>query len=226
MNIIGHRGAAGLALENTEAAFRQAQELNLSSIELDVRLTYDKKLVVCHDDDLKDMANDSRKISHHNWAELKDLELKDGSRLLLLEDVLKKIPNQTTVLVELKNKESEYALLSVLDKFPKQKVVVISFIWSQLVVLHELRPKLPIYLSEQTKALEALQFARRLKLNGLMLNFWIVNPVIYWLARRANLTICVYTVNNRFFAWFLNLLYPQIHICTDYPNKFIHQKKG
>ena len=48
-SIIGHRGAAGLAPENTLAAFRRACAVGVQGIELDVHLTADSVLVVHHD---------------------------------------------------------------------------------------------------------------------------------------------------------------------------------
>ena len=46
--VIGHRGAAGLAPENTLAAFRKAMELQVDAVELDVQLSSDGELVVYH----------------------------------------------------------------------------------------------------------------------------------------------------------------------------------
>ena len=45
----GHRGARGLAPENTLAAFRKALEIGVSTLELDLALTRDGVLVVSHD---------------------------------------------------------------------------------------------------------------------------------------------------------------------------------
>jgi glycerophosphoryl diester phosphodiesterase len=58
--IIGHRGAAGLAPENTLAAFRRACALGVTGIELDVHLSADSVLVVHHDYTLHpDLTRDS-----------------------------------------------------------------------------------------------------------------------------------------------------------------------
>ena len=51
--VIGHRGAAGLAPENTLAAFLVALDLGVDAVELDVHLTRDNVLVVYHDYTLK-----------------------------------------------------------------------------------------------------------------------------------------------------------------------------
>jgi glycerophosphoryl diester phosphodiesterase len=49
LNVIGHRGAAGLLPENTMAGFKKAMEIGVDTIELDIHLTSDDKAVVYHD---------------------------------------------------------------------------------------------------------------------------------------------------------------------------------
>jgi glycerophosphoryl diester phosphodiesterase len=53
IDIIGHRGAAGLAPENTLSAFKRACEIGVAAVELDVLLTADGEIVVHHDYTLK-----------------------------------------------------------------------------------------------------------------------------------------------------------------------------
>jgi glycerophosphoryl diester phosphodiesterase len=60
VEIIGHRGAAGLAPENTLAAFSRACAIGVDGIELDVHLSADGVLVVHHDYALNpDIARDA-----------------------------------------------------------------------------------------------------------------------------------------------------------------------
>jgi glycerophosphoryl diester phosphodiesterase len=47
--VIGHRGAAGLAPENTLAAFARAWKIGVDAVELDVLLSADGEVVVHHD---------------------------------------------------------------------------------------------------------------------------------------------------------------------------------
>lgn len=62
--VIGHRGAAGLAPENTLTAFTLAIELGVDAIELDVLLSADGVLVVHHDFTLKP---EIARTSDGNW---------------------------------------------------------------------------------------------------------------------------------------------------------------
>ena len=50
--IVGHRGASGLAPENTLAAFQVAADLKIDGVEFDVQRTTDGHLIVFHDDEL------------------------------------------------------------------------------------------------------------------------------------------------------------------------------
>ncbi len=43
-HVIGHRGAAGLALENSEAAIKQALKHPVAGLEIDVRLSKDHQV--------------------------------------------------------------------------------------------------------------------------------------------------------------------------------------
>lgn len=55
--MIGHRGAAGEAPENTVAALRRARAVGCKWVEIDVRMTADGELVLLHDDRLERTTN-------------------------------------------------------------------------------------------------------------------------------------------------------------------------
>jgi glycerophosphoryl diester phosphodiesterase len=59
LEVIGHRGARGLFPENTLEGFRAARTLGVAAFELDVGMTADGAVVVCHDPALNpDLARD------------------------------------------------------------------------------------------------------------------------------------------------------------------------
>ena len=61
--VIGHRGAAACAPENTLAGFRQAKALGCRWVEFDVRLTADGEPVVLHDNRLERTTSGRGRVS-------------------------------------------------------------------------------------------------------------------------------------------------------------------
>ena len=57
VEIVAHRGASGIAPENTLAAIKKAIEIGVDWIEIDVRQSLDRVLVVIHDENLKRTTN-------------------------------------------------------------------------------------------------------------------------------------------------------------------------
>lgn len=78
--IWAHRGASGYAPENTLPAFQKAIELGANGIELDVQMTKDGELVVCHDETIDRTSNGSGWIKDMTLAKLKSLDFSCGQK--------------------------------------------------------------------------------------------------------------------------------------------------
>jgi glycerophosphoryl diester phosphodiesterase len=72
--VIGHRGAALAAPENTLESFREAANQGAKWVELDVALTADDQILVMHDDTLDRTTNGKGPSSAQTMAELKKLD--------------------------------------------------------------------------------------------------------------------------------------------------------
>ncbi len=73
--VIAHRGAAGVAPENTLAAFRRAIEEGADVVELDVQESLDGVVVVVHDSDLMKVAGVPTKIWETAAAALRQVDV-------------------------------------------------------------------------------------------------------------------------------------------------------
>ena len=85
---ISHRGYCQSAAENTLASFRAAEAIGFRHIETDLRLTKDRQIVLCHDEDLERMAGLSQRIEGSTREELQKVRLSDGSSLCFLDELL------------------------------------------------------------------------------------------------------------------------------------------
>lgn len=73
-----HRGASGYCPENTLPAFLKAHELGADGIELDVQMSSDGELVVCHDEKVDRTSSGSGWIKDMTLAELRSLDFSGG----------------------------------------------------------------------------------------------------------------------------------------------------
>ena len=104
-NLIAHRGyhnnKKGIP-ENSVLAFKKAIDNNYL-IELDVRLTKDKKLVVFHDDNLKRVCGVNKKVKDLTYKELLKYNLFDTTlKVPLFSDVIKLVNGRVPILIETK----------------------------------------------------------------------------------------------------------------------------
>ena len=82
----------------------------VSGIEVDIRFTKDKKIIMYHD-----LLSDFKIISNTNYNELNNIDL--------LEDLLKKIKSNKIILFDIKSENNKYELfieylLKLIDKYP------------------------------------------------------------------------------------------------------------
>ena len=225
MKIIGHRGAAGLALENTLESIKAAIEAGVDAIEFDVRITKDGKLVLSHDRDLGRVSKKSANITESSLAILRQVRLNNGKAILTLAEAIK---NTKEIPLIMEPKEGDWA--SPLAEFLRQQddisnCKVISFNHRELYAFHLLMPKIPVFALEHTKPFEVIRVAKVLGFTGIDINFWLLNPLTYYLARYHKLEIIVYTVTRPCIAKFLNFLYPGISITTDVPDQLQFLRK-
>ncbi|MGP6175656.1 glycerophosphodiester phosphodiesterase [Corynebacterium sp. A21] len=145
MKIVGHRGAEDLELENTLASFVAAEAAGADAIELDVHASRDNQVVVIHDPTAARVGNpDSGRLEEPMAAlrlsEIKEIELRDGSSIPTLEEVLDavKLPIQ----VEVKAAGAVPALATLFERRPDdlKRVLFISFFD---IILTELAARLP-----------------------------------------------------------------------------------
>jgi glycerophosphoryl diester phosphodiesterase len=72
--VIGHRGAAGSAPENTIASFRRAAELGCRWVEFDVQLSADDVPILFHDSSLSRTTNGAGRLTRVTLDGLKKLD--------------------------------------------------------------------------------------------------------------------------------------------------------
>ncbi|GAG02302.1 unnamed protein product, partial [marine sediment metagenome] len=119
--IIGHRGAKGIAPENSLSGFKKAIELGIDGVELDVHLTKDGKLVVIHGVDLKGLTGLKIPIKQLTFEELKKYDISEPFHKNQ-EKIMDKFPEEKKYFLELRTIKANTFYLNVYEQANRKKI--------------------------------------------------------------------------------------------------------
>jgi glycerophosphoryl diester phosphodiesterase len=219
--IVGHRGAAGLALENTVESVKAALELPVSGIEIDVRRTQDGQLVLMHDAHTGHVSGRTLLIQNSTLAQLRELELHNGETIPTLEEIFKLIDDRKPIMLDIKSSGTSSEILRLSQKYPKTNIYMSGRRYEDLKRLHEANRNIHFLIQHHFDPLEIVARAKALGAMGICLNMWLMNPLTYRLARRQGLEVYVYTINHRLLLKFFQKLYPEVVIISNHPERLL-----
>ncbi|RKQ34306.1 glycerophosphodiester phosphodiesterase [Oceanobacillus halophilus] len=174
-----HRGSLTEAPENTIPAFQKAMEQGANAIELDVQLTKDKQLIVCHDHTFRRLNPDVKgKIQDFTLKEIKNIDVGSsfsgeykGVTLPTLQEVLNICPEYILLNIEIKNipviyEGIEKILLDCLSENNRlENILISSFDHTALKKVQELNSDIPLGMLFYYRILEPWKYAQNSGLN-------------------------------------------------------------
>ncbi len=216
VEIIGHRGTAYDAPENTMVSFKMAWAQNADAIETDMWLSKDGKIVIMHDGDTKRLGGDTNKLATQTLDELQRFDVGawkgeqfKGERIPGLESILATIPQGKRAVLEIKcGPEIVPELERVIgqSKCSFLQLVIISFNFDALTESKAKLPQIPHYFLSDYKVsaqgrLPALapliERAKSAGFDGLDLQFkWPIDKAFVKQVKDAGLKLVVWTVND------------------------------
>jgi glycerophosphoryl diester phosphodiesterase len=213
VEIIGHRGAAFDAPENTLASIRLAWEQAADAVECDVRLTRDGQIVAIHDPETKRIAGVDRLVSEQTLDELRRLDVGiwkgewfGGEGIAPLSEILRTVPTGKRVFVEVKCGPEiipELERVVAAAGLRPEQTTVISFSAEVIVAVKKELPALAAYwcVDLSTETFDGLgpliESATAIRCDGLDLS---ADPAItadfVRQANAAGLPLFIWTVND------------------------------
>lgn len=207
MPIISHRGAKGLAQENTIESIKLADSFRPEFIEFDVRLSKDNIPILSHDESMNGVE-----IANLDFKKIKQINSDIGTLNLAISNI-----HYSKPLIEIKNpKDTQYILAS-----SSGNSFYTSFNEYVINKLGEEHHK--FFAMQRIHPFGLLDKAIKNHAIGVGINkFWLLLlPYFHYKCNKNNLMIYIYTVNNRIIATLIKIFYPKVLICTDYPNKIV-----
>lgn len=211
--VIGHRGAAAYAPENTMASFNKALALGCRFIEFDVMLSADGEPFIIHDDSLKRTTNGSGEVGLVMADYLNSLDAGtwfskrfSGEKLPHLRDVIQwLIFTNMHANIEIKPypgkaEETTVAILSHINRYwPQNKPLPLlsSFEHEALTLCRTLAPEMPIGLLFHEWEKNWLKKARDLECYSIHCNRRILTQSRVKEIKDAGYKLFAYTVNSK-----------------------------
>lgn len=145
VEVVGHRGAAGVEPENTLRGFRLAVELGADWTECDVHLTKDGRLVVMHDETVDRTTNGTGAVRDLTFKQIRALDAGQGERVPTLDEVLRVVRGKVRLEVELKGPEAEEAAVEAVKAAQMEReALFISFRLDWLCKVKRIDPTLEV----------------------------------------------------------------------------------
>ncbi|CDQ38377.1 glycerophosphodiester phosphodiesterase, partial [Virgibacillus salexigens] len=174
-----HRGSLTEAPENTLPAFQQALVHGAKAIELDVQLTKDNYLVVCHDHKLSRFnPSANQRIIDVTLEELKQIDVSapfgdnfSAVTIPTLDEVLEDCPNDIFLNIEIKNipviyNKIEERLIHCLSEHNRfNNIVISSFDHVALKNIQTVVPSVPLGMLFYYRILNPWEYAKQSGLN-------------------------------------------------------------
>jgi glycerophosphoryl diester phosphodiesterase len=213
--VTAHRGGTMNAPENTLAAFQNAMEMGVDWLELDILLTKDGQLVVCHDRTTGRTADQDLAVAESTFEELRALDaayafrrargltLEECPKMAMpsLREVLLVVMTQAKTRVSIQPKVDcvgeAVALIRELKAVPW--VGFNEGALSRVVRVKELEPQIPVFWDRPAKSdWEAdLRLAKEHHFEALVYHESAVTEELIRRCRKAGFEVGAWTVNER-----------------------------
>ena len=200
--IIGHRGAAGLAPENTLPSFQIALDLGCRGIELDVHPVVGAndlvQLGVIHDARLDRTTNQRGLVANVTAETLSVIDAGNGAGVPLLSEVVELIeqPNSTMLNIELKGKRAAAPTAAFLAQRPELRALVSSFDHDELRLFRDLDSATAVAPLFSRKRRDLIDTAQTLNATSINVAYSMADEPLLETCRDAGYPVLVYTVNR------------------------------
>lgn len=208
MRVIGHRGARGLAAENSLAALGAGIAAGADMLEFDVQRV-GSELVLFHDLRVERMTDGRGRVDSFAFEALRQLRLPGGECIPTLGEALDYCARRRPVNVELKTAGGTAALTAeVLAAYLQrgwvaEDFLVSSFHLPELAAFHQQLPQVPVAALLAGVPLDGASCASTLESCALNISADFVDQQLIADAHRRGLCVYVYTVNEPEDLWLL-----------------------
>ncbi|MBW2996464.1 hypothetical protein KY332_04135, partial [Candidatus Woesearchaeota archaeon] len=203
ITIIGHRGAPGYAPENTLTSIEKAVELGVDMIEVDARITKDKKVVIIHDPTVDRTTNGKGNVNNLTLKQIKKLNIGEKEKIPTLQEVISLLKRKKSQLnIHIKEHAAADQVVKIVKKNNFQrKTIISSFAEITLEKVKELSPNIRIAYVFAQPRLQYIKIGKKLDVYALHPVYPTLTERLIIRAHKNGFKVNVWTIKNNKQAW-------------------------
>ncbi|RLE85915.1 MAG: glycerophosphodiester phosphodiesterase [Thermoprotei archaeon] len=198
MMVIGHRGMRFVEPENTIRAIERAINHGVDAVEVDVRMTKDRKLIIMHDETVDRTTNGKGRVRDLTLAQIKNLDAGKGETVPTLEEVLEIIKDKTKLILEIKEADTVKQVVGSVEKYGMWRdVIPISFYHTAILEVKKMKPNVEAGVIFVCEPLEPQELALWANASWIAPNLSYTTERLVSKAHGSGLKVNVWVVNTK-----------------------------
>ncbi len=194
---MGHRGAAALEPENTLLSISRAMEIGVDAVEIDVRLSKDKQIVVIHDSTVDRTTNGTGPVNTYALNEIKRLDAGKGETIPTLDEAIDLIRKKVRLVIELKEEGTERKVVELIKRNNLDDNVYLISFWHRLVKkVKEMDSRIKTGVLFVGCPVDAC-IATRASSDALVMKYTFVNREFVEIAHEGGLKVFIWNIDDR-----------------------------
>jgi len=222
IQIFGHRGAAGLVLENTAESILTAIRAGVCCVEIDVWMTTDGEIVLFHDAYLERLTGHQGFIRDLDYASVQKIRLKNNASIPTLKEVI--IIAKThgiKLLVEVKSEDAINETLSILKNNMSQKAFIIGSFFHEPIQDIKIRyPNMQTSIMLEGVPVGFDDYLKYVNPDYVTMSVQSYNDYLIQAVKQQGRKLIFYTINTDSEMELMSQAKPYA-IVTDFPDRFI-----
>ncbi len=219
IKIIGHRGAPKYEPENTLSSFKKAIKLGADMIEVDARLTKDKKVIIMHDTTVDRTTDGKGYVRNMTLKKIKRLKTKNNETPPTLQETINLLKNKKIgINIHIKEYKATDKVIDIIKKNRFQKKTIISsLIRKSLARTKELEPKIRTALLISKPRIRYINIGKKLGCYALNPMYHIITKRMVVRAHKNGFKVNAWTIKNKLQAFKSKIYYKVDGLITDDP---------
>ena len=190
-------------------------------VEVDVRMSKDKRLVIIHDADINRTTDGKGLVKDYTLQELKKLDAGDGETIPTLDEVIACVKGRVSLVIEIKEPGTEGKILEKINENKLENTILTSFYHKSIKNARKMNPSVDVGIIFTCQPVNVNQMVSNAGANILFPGYRYVDEDMIKQAHNNGISVYPWTIDDK------RIFEKLVEICVDgiVTNKLIERSK-